>query len=99
MATTVEDVHEGHGQNVWLLGASQIADVGVERGALLSSSSLGDSHRNTKDSVCAEVGLVLGAIELVEEVVDGGLVLDVDVLLDQSRCDLVVDVGDSLGDT
>jgi hypothetical protein len=39
------------------------------------------------------------SVELVEEVVHGGLVLDVDALLDESRSDYVVHVGDGLGDT
>ena len=97
--TTVKNVHEWHWKDIWLLGSCEIADVGVERHTLLSSGSLGHSHGDTKDGVGAELGLVLSAIELVDEVVDGGLVLDVEVLLDQSRSDNVVHVGDSLGDT
>ena len=30
MRSTVQDVLEGNGQYVWLLGASKIGDVGVE---------------------------------------------------------------------
>lgn len=40
--------------------------------------------------------LVLSSIELVEEGIDGGLVLDINVLLDQSWSDDIVDVVDSL---
>jgi hypothetical protein len=39
------------------------------------------------------------SIELVEEVVHGGLILDVDTLLDESWSNNVVDVGDGLGNT
>jgi len=95
---TVEHVHEGHGQNVGLLGAGEVGDVSVERDALLSSGSLGDGHGDTEDGVGTELGLVLRAVKLVEEVVDGGLVLDVEVLLDEGRGDHIVDVGDGLGD-
>jgi len=73
--------------------------VGVEWHTLLSSCGLGYGHRHTEDSIGSEFGLVLGAIELVEEVVDCRLVLDIDVLLDQRWCNDVVDVADGLGDT
>lgn len=66
---------------------------------LLSGCSLGHGHGHAEDGVGTEVGLVLGAIELVHEVIDGLLVLDVDAGLDQLWGDLVVDVGDSLEDT
>jgi len=66
---------------------------------LLGSSSLGNGHGNTKNGVGTKLGLVLGAIELVKELVDLGLVLDIKVLPDQSRSDNIVDIGDSLGDT
>jgi hypothetical protein len=96
---TVEHVHEWHWEDVWLLGAGEIADVGVKRDTLLSSGSLGHSHGHTEDGVGAELGLVGGAIELVEESINSGLVLDVDVLLDESWSDLLVHVVDGLGDT
>lgn len=99
VGTTVQDVHERNGQNVGLLGASQVGDVSVERDTLLGGSGLSNSHGDTEDGVGTKLSLVLGSIELVEESVDGGLVLDVDVLLDQSRSDLLVDVGNGLGDT
>ena len=97
MRTPVEHVHEWHRQDVWLLGASEVADVGIERYTLLSSSRLSHSHRNAEDCVGSKLGLVGGAVELVEEGIDRGLILDIDVLLDQSRGNLIVDVGDSLG--
>ena len=99
MGATVEDVHEGNRQNVGLLGASQVGDVSVERDTLLGGGGLSNGHGDTEDGVGTKLSLVLGSIELVEESVDGGLVLDVDVLLDQSRGDLLVDVGNGLGDT
>jgi hypothetical protein len=89
----------GNGQNVGLLGASEVGDVSVERDTLLGSGGLCNGHGDTEDGVGAELGLVLGAIELVEESINGGLILDVESLLDQSGGNLVVDVGNSLGHT
>jgi hypothetical protein len=98
VGATVQHVHEWHWEDVWLLGASEVANVGVEWDTLLSSGSLGHSHGHTEDGVGSELSLVLGAIELVEESIDGRLVLDVEVLLDESWSDLVVHVGDGLED-
>lgn len=73
--------------------------MSVERDTLLSSTSLGDSQADTQDGVGTQVVLVGGAIELVEELVDLGLVLDIQVLLDDGRANLLVDIGDGLQDT
>jgi hypothetical protein len=89
----------GYRENVGLLGTSQVGDVCVERNTLLSGCGLCNGHGNTKNGVSTELLLVLGAIELVQESIDSGLVLDVDALLDQGRSDGVVDVANSLGDT
>lgn len=66
---------------------------------LLSSTGLGNGQTDTEDSVGAELGLVGSAVKLVQEGIDLGLILDIDVLLDQSRANGVVDVGNSLVDT
>lgn len=66
---------------------------------LLSSSRLGDSQRHTKDGVCTELSLVWSAIKLGEELINLWLILDIDVLLDESGSNDIVDVGYSLGDT
>jgi hypothetical protein len=86
-------------KNVGLLGAGQVGDVCVERDTLLGSSGLCNGHGNTENGVGTELLLVLSAIELVEEGIDGGLVLDIDLLLDEGGGNGVVDVGDSLGHT
>lgn len=62
-------------------------------------SSLGNSQRNTKDGVGTELSLVGGAIKLVEESINGGLVLDVKALLDQSGGNDSVDILDGLANT
>ena len=99
MGTTVQDVLEGNGEDVGLLGTGKVGDVDVERDTLLSGSSLGNSQGDTEDGVGAKLGLVGGAIEVDEELVNLGLVLDVDVGLNQLRADDGVHVLDGLGDT
>lgn len=71
----------------------------VKKKYLLSGTSLGDGQRDTEDGVGTELALVGGTIEAVKEGIDLGLVLDIDVLLDQSRANDGVDVLDGLGDT
>lgn len=73
--------------------------MGIERDALLRGGCLGNGHGDTKNGIGTQLCLVLGSIKLVQESVDSGLVLDINLLLDQCWGDLVVDVGDSLGDT
>lgn len=99
MGATVQDVLERNGENIWLLGTGKVGDVSVERNTLLSSTSLGDGQGDTKDGVGTEVGLVGCAVELDEEFVNLGLILDVDVFLDDGGSDDLVDVGDGLEDT
>lgn len=99
MGTTVQDVLERNGENIWLLGSGKVGNVSVERNTLLSSTSLCNGQGDTKDGIGTEVGLVGCAVELDEEFVNLGLVLDVDVFLDDGGSDGLVDVGDGLEDT
>ena len=99
MRASVQDIHEGYWQDIWLLGSGEVGDVSVQRNTLLDSSGLGNGHADAKNGICAKVGLVGGAIELLEKFVDLGLILKINGLLDQSRCDDVVDIADGLGDT
>ena len=66
---------------------------------LLSCASLGNSKTDTEDGIGAQLALVCGAIEAVQELVDLWLVLDIDVLLDEGGANDVVDIGHGLGDT
>lgn len=66
---------------------------------LLSSSSLGNSQTDTKNGVGTELGLVWGSIKPEEELVNSGLVLDVDLGLNELGGNDGVDVGNSLCDT
>jgi hypothetical protein len=99
VGATVEDVHEGNGENVGLLGTGKVGDVSVKGDTLLGSGGLSDGHGDTEDGVGTELGLVGGTVKLDHEVVDGALVLDVKVLLDEGRAESLVDVGDGLKDT
>lgn len=99
MGTTIQDVLEGDGEDIGLLGTGKVGDVSVERDTLLSSTSLGNGQADTEDGVGTKVLLVGRAVELVQELVNLGLVLNIEVLLDDGRSDLLVDVGDGLGDT
>jgi hypothetical protein len=73
--------------------------VGVEGNTLLSSTGLGNGQADTENGVGTKLGLVGGSIEVDQELVNLGLVLDIDVLLDESRGDDLVDILDSLEDT
>lgn len=66
---------------------------------LLGGSSLGHGHRDTENGVGTELALVGSTIKLDQEVINGLLVGDVEVLLDESGGNDIVDVGNSLVDT
>ena len=66
---------------------------------LLGGAGLGDRERDTEDGVGAEVGLVLGAVQREQKVVNLLLLGDVKVLGDQRRRDDRVDVGHGLAHT
>jgi hypothetical protein len=70
-----------------------------EQNDLLSSRSLCNSHADTKNSIGAQLGLVLRSIKLVQELVNFALVLDIDALLDESGSNDIVNVGNSFEDT
>lgn len=72
--------------------------MSVQWDTLLGSTGLSNGQTDTEDGVGTKLGLVGRAIELVQELVDLGLVLDVDVLLDESWSNDGVDVLDGLGD-
>ena len=99
MGATVQDVLEGNGQDEGLLGSGKVGDVSVEGNTLLSGGSLGNGEGNTEDGVGTELALVGGSIKLVQELVNLGLVLNVEVLLDEGRANDVVDVLDGVEDT
>jgi hypothetical protein len=99
VGATVQDVLEGDGQDEGLLGSGKVGDVSVEGNTLLSGGSLGNGQGDTEDGISTELALVGGSIELVQELVNLGLVLDIDVLLDEGGANDVVDVLDGTEDT
>ena len=99
VGATVQDILEGNGQDEGLLGSGKVGDVSVEGNTLLSGGSLGNGQRNTEDGVGTELALVGGTIELVQELVDLGLLLNIEVLLDEGGANDLVDVLDGIEDT
>lgn len=96
---TVKNVEEGNGQNVGLGGASQRGNVLVERDTLLTGTGSGSGDGDTEDGVGTELGLVLGSVELEEELVKGSLVLDVELGVNNGGGNDLVDVLDGLKNT
>ena len=92
MDAAVEHVHHRHGQHVGV-GA---ADVAPQRQPALLGGGVGDGQAGAEHRVGAEVGLVGRAVEVDEQQVDAALVERLDPL--EGVADLVVDVGDRVGD-
>jgi hypothetical protein len=99
VGATVQDVLEGNGQDVGLLGTGEVGDVSVEGNTLLSGSGLGNSQGDTEDGVGTELALVGGSIKLVQELINLGLVLNINVLLDDGGGNDIVDVLDGVKNT
>ena len=66
---------------------------------LLLRRGLGNSHANTQYRVGSQLRLVLCAVELVDEGVHLRLVFDVNVLLNESWSNNIVDIGDGFQNT
>ena len=111
---SIENVHEWDWKDIWLLGTGKVGNVSVEwnllhllvcsspeeqSSYLLSGGSLGNSQTDTEDSIGTELSLVWGTIEVDEELVNLLLILNIKVLLDQSRANDLVDICNSLGNT
>jgi hypothetical protein len=115
MGTTVKDVHEWDREDVGLLCACEVGDVGIKRDSLvtvsrfsisslnitylLGSASLCDSHADTEDSISTKFSLVCSSIEIFQELVNLRLVLNIDVLLNERGSNNVVNVANGLGYT
>ena len=90
MRAAVEDVHHGHGQGFGV----DAADIVVQAHAAGGGAGLGAGQGGAQDGVGAESGLVGGAVELDEQLVDRGLIQHVQA--DKRLGDLAVDVLDRL---
>ena len=74
MLTAVDDVHHRYRHGVDARGAIQIGDVRVQRHALGLGGSLGRGQGHGEDGVGAQLGLVLGTVQLDHGAVQGFLV-------------------------
>ena len=70
MGAAVEDIHHGHGQGLGV-GA---ADIGVQGQAQGLGRGAGAGQGHAQDGVCAQAGLVGGAVQVDHGLVDEGLV-------------------------
>ena len=91
VGAAVEDVHHRHGQGLGV----HAADVVVEGDIEGVGGSAGAGQGDAEDGVGAQAGLVGGAVELDEHLVDGGLVEDVQA--QHGLGDLGVDVLNGAG--
>jgi hypothetical protein len=63
---------------------------------LLCSCSLCNGETDTKNGIGTKLCLIWGSIKLDQELVNLRLVLNINILLDDSRANDFVDIGDSL---
>ena len=89
----VEDVHHRHREHVRV----RAADVAEQRQAGRLRGRLGHGQADAEDGVGAELGLVRGAVQVEQRVVDQPLL--VDVVPDDLLVDVLQDGGDRLLDT
>ncbi len=115
MGPTIENVLERNWQDVWLLRPRKVGHMHIEwyflsdlrlvrlwqlkTTHLLGSTSLSDAQAHAKNGIGTQVRLILGVVQLDEEVIDGLLVFHIQIGIDHLRCDELVDVLDGLQDT
>ena len=90
VSAAVEDVHHRHGQGLGI----DAADIVVQAHAGSGSAGLGAGQGHAQDGVGAQTGLVGGAVELDEQLVDAGLIQHVQA--QDGLGDLAVDILDRL---
>lgn len=92
MRTAVQHILERDRQDVWLLGAGKVRNMGVEGDTLLSSAGLRNGQTDPEDGVGTEFRLVRGPVELVQELIDLRLILDIDAVLDDRGANGFIDI-------
>ena len=65
---------------------------------LLRGTCLCNSQADAKDSIGAQIGLILGSIQLVQEFIDLRLVCDIESFLNDRRADNLIDICDGFED-
>ena len=76
-----------------------VASISIGMAHLLCGSCLRNSQRDTEDGIGTELSLVWSSIKLDQELINLWLILDIDVLLDESRTNDLIDVSNSLENT
>ena len=91
MGATVDDVHHRHRQHVGV----RATDVAVEREIGRAGRRVRDGERDAQDRVRADLGLVVGAVQVEHRLVDQPLLAG--VVAQQLRAELVEHAEDGLG--
>lgn len=91
MRSTIDDVESRHGQDD-IAVSGQIGQVFVQGDTLFGGTCLGNSQRHAEDSVGPQFRLVLSSVEFEHELVDLGLLSDLQTCLQQFGGDDFVDV-------
>jgi hypothetical protein len=99
MGTTVNNVESGNRENERTLRVGKVSNVSIERNSLVTSTSLSNGKRDTKDSIGTKLALVLSSVKLEEELINSLLVNDSNLGLNKSRANDLVNVINSLLDT
>ena len=79
--------------------ATKLSQVPVEWDPFFRSGCPRYTKRNTKNCVGAQVGFVVCAVQRVEKIVNGLLVLDIHIFFDYRRSNDSIDIVYSLGNS
>ncbi|KAH3667348.1 hypothetical protein OGAPHI_002997 [Ogataea philodendri] len=97
--TSVQNVLERNRQHKWLWSLGDVADVLVQWNTLVGSGGLGSRKRHSENGIGSQFALVFGSVQRKQELVEFLLVQNRNLGLNDSRCNDVVDIGNSLQNT
>ena len=92
MRSAVDDVEQRHGQDVRV----RTAEVAEQRQVGRVGGGLGDGQAHAEDRVRADASLVVGSVDLDQDLVDDALLARIDAF--DRRAQLIDDGGDGLQD-
>ncbi|XP_038956918.1 leucine zipper protein 2 isoform X5 [Rattus norvegicus] len=95
MRTAVDHI-EGWDQQDDFRVAGQVSNVTVKGHPLLHGTSLADSQGHSQDGICTKLRFILCAVHLDHQLVNLLLLHNIQFLANQSRCNSVIDVLNSL---
>ena len=98
VASAVDDVERRNRKDDVVI-SGQLGNVPIERYALFGGAGLANGEGDAENGIGAELGLVLGSVQLQHEFVNSRLVGHVEILGDQRRADVSVYVLDRHEDT